>query len=105
MESVLNKKRIREDFSDAASTYDAAALVQAEICERTLERLEMLKLAPVTILDIGCGTGKSVRALDKMFPNACVIASDFAKNMLEQSNCKPALCCDAQFLPIKNQYF
>jgi len=71
METILNKKRIREDFSNAASSYDSAAVVQAEICERTLERLQMLKLSPDTILDIGSGTG--------------------------------ALCCDAQFLPIKNQ--
>lgn len=103
METMLNKKRIREDFSNAASSYDAAAVVQAEICERTLERLQMLKLSPDTILDIGSGTGKSVRALENIFPNSNVIASDFAQSMLEQSNCKPALCCDAQFLPIKNQ--
>lgn len=103
MASMLNKKRIREDFSNAASSYDAAAVVQAEVCERTLERLQMLKLSPDTILDIGSGTGKSVRALKTSFPNAQVIASDFAQNMLEQSQCNPALCCDAQFLPIKSQ--
>jgi len=79
--SMISKKRIREDFSNAAITYDDAAVVQVEICERTLERLQMLKL----------------------FPNAQVIACDFAQTMLQQSHCKPALCCDAEYLPIKNQ--
>ena len=50
---LLNKNKIRSDFSKAASTYDNAAIVQAEICERTLERLQMLKLDPTSILDIG----------------------------------------------------
>jgi len=98
----LNKKRIREDFSNAASSYDAAAIVQTEICERTLERLQMLKLEPKRILDIGSGTGKSVRALKSFYPKAHVIASDFALPMLTQSNCEPAVCCDAQMLPLNS---
>ena len=99
---LLNKNKIRSDFSKAASTYNNAAIVQAEICERTLERLQMLKLDPTSILDIGSGTGKSVRALKTQFSDAYVVASDFAFPMLTQSKCKPAICCDAQFLPIKN---
>lgn len=98
----LNKKRIRKDFSKAASTYDAAAVVQAEICERTLERLQMLKLNPKSILDIGSGTGKSVRALQALYPGAQIFASDFAFPMLIQGQFKPAICCDAQHLPIKS---
>ena len=99
---LLNANKIRSDFSKAAATYNNAAVVQAEVCERTLERLQMLKLNPTSILDIGSGTGKSVRALKTLFSNANVVASDFAFSMLKQSKCLPAVCCDAQTLPINN---
>lgn len=108
---MLNKRRINEDFSKAANTYDDAAIVQQEICNRALERLQMLKLKPNTILDIGSGTGKSVRGLQTQFPDSHVIASDFALPMLLQSRrgqkSSPekvsSVCCDAEQLPFKNE--
>ncbi|MEJ2116305.1 MAG: methyltransferase domain-containing protein, partial [Gammaproteobacteria bacterium] len=104
---MLNKQRISEDFSKAAKTYDAAAVVQQEICDRALERLQMLKLKPSTILDIGSGTGKSVRGLQRQFPQSQVIASDIALPMLLQAQqshdsplqASPSICCDAEHLP------
>ena len=99
---ILNKKRIREDFSQAASTYDSAAVVQHEICDRTLARLQMLKLYPKIILDIGTGTGRSVRGLQNIYPNSQIIASDFALPMLQQQQHHHAcVCCDTGNLPIK----
>ena len=108
---MLNKKRISKDFSNAVDTYDAAAIVQQEICNRALERLQMLKLEPSTILDIGSGTGKSVRGLQAQFPNSHVMASDVAMPMLVYLNqMQPSLqhkasimCCDAEQLSIKNE--
>ena len=107
---MLNKRRISKDFSKAADTYDAAAIVQQEICDRALERLQMLKLTPATILDIGSGTGKSVRGLQAQFSDSHVIASDVAVPMLLQMNQnQPCLqqtasliCCDAEDLSIKD---
>ena len=108
---MLNKKRISKDFSNAADTYDAAAIVQQEICDRALERLQMLKLEPSTILDIGSGTGKSVRGLQTQFPKSHVIASDVAMPMLMYLNQMQAslqhkasiVCCDAEKLSIKDE--
>ena len=108
---MLNKQRISKDFSKAADTYDAAAIVQQEICERALERLQMLKLEPSTILDIGSGTGKSVRGLQAQFPKSHVMASDVAMSMLMYLNkMQPSLqhkasiiCCDAEKLSIKDE--
>ena len=107
---MFNKGRISKDFSKAADTYDAAAIVQQEICDRALERLQMLKLTPATILDIGTGTGKSVRGLQVQFPDSYVIASDFAVPMLLQMNqnqpsfqqAVSLICCDAEDLSIKD---
>jgi len=100
---MLKKQRIRQDFANAADTYDDAAIVQQEICARALERLQMLKLQPQTILDIGSGTGTSVRGLQAHFPKSRVIASDVAVPMLLHAHRQQAvssLCCDAEHLSI-----
>ncbi|MFK7814719.1 MAG: malonyl-ACP O-methyltransferase BioC [Gammaproteobacteria bacterium] len=108
---MLNKQLISKDFSNAADTYDAAAIVQQEICNRAIERLQMLRVDPKTILDIGSGTGKSTRGLQKQFPDAYVIASDIALPMLTQLNqMQPPLqqvastvCCDAEQISVKDE--
>ena len=103
---MLNKRRIQTDFSNAVNSYDAAAIVQQEICTRALERLQMLKLQPSTILDIGSGTGKSVRGLQAHFPNGHVIASDISIPMLLHTNEKQTastICCDAEQLSINDK--
>ena len=41
-------------------TYDAAAVLQREIGDRMLERLDYVRLQPQTILDLGCGTGHAI---------------------------------------------
>ena len=101
--SILNKRRIREDFSKAARTYDAAAIVQEEICSRALERLSTLKLQPRTILDLGSGTGKSVLELQKIFPQTKVIACDISLPMLLQNQKPFSVCTDAEQLAIKDE--
>ena len=100
--TILNKQRIREDFSNAANTYDAAAVVQEEICARALERLQMLKLQADTILDIGSGTGTSSRGLRTLFPDSKIIATDLALPMLQQNQNFLSVCSDAEQLAIKN---
>jgi malonyl-CoA O-methyltransferase len=108
---MLNKQLISKDFSNAADTYDSAAMVQQEICDRAVERLQMLKVAPETILDIGSGTGKSIRGLHNLFPKAHTISSDISLTMLKQlEQIQPplqpfasTLCCDAEHLSISDE--
>lgn len=100
--SILNKQRIREDFSNAAKTYDAAAVVQEEICARALERLQMLNLQADSILDIGSGTGTSTRGLRTLFSDSKIIACDFALPMLQQNQHFLSVCSDAEHLAIKD---
>ncbi len=107
MNSTL-KQRVREDFSKASESYDDAAIVQHEVCDRVLERLEVLKINPNMILDIGSGTGRSTKGLCKHFTSARVIACDIAFPMLHQSKIKlqnqgaTHLCCDVEELPIND---
>lgn len=104
--SKINKQRLRDDFSHAASSYDAAAVVQHEICDRTLERVDMLKLQPASILDIGTGTGRSLKGLQSRFPTSSIIACDIALPMLMQCrqhqpgiHANQLVCSDAEQLP------
>ncbi|MEN8175822.1 MAG: hypothetical protein ABFS23_08670, partial [Pseudomonadota bacterium] len=53
----LDKARVRRAFGRAAATYDAGAVLQQEIGERLLERLDYVRLEPERVLDAGCGTG------------------------------------------------
>ena len=78
----LDKRLMRQAFDRAAHTYDQAALLQREVGQRLLERLDLVKLAPSRVLDVGCGTGACSRALAQRYPKAQVIGIDIAPQML-----------------------
>jgi malonyl-CoA O-methyltransferase len=107
---LLEKSRIRASFDAAAEYYDDVAVLQREIVERILERLDLVKLQPATILDIGAGTGVAAYELSKRYKKSRVIAFDLALNMLKQarqrgsllskfSNKRTFVCGDAEQLP------
>jgi malonyl-CoA O-methyltransferase len=112
-EFEIDKKQMRRAFSRAASSYDATAVLQREVCTRMLERLEYIKLQPARILDVGSGTGWGTRQLMAKYPAAQMIALDIAIGMLRiargQSNWwqklfsnekSVAICADVEALPI-----
>lgn len=76
---------VRRSFDRAARGYDEAAVLQAEVRGRLLERLDYVNLEPEVILDVGCGTGHSSRALKDRFPGARVVALDLAEGMLAET--------------------
>ncbi|HMC12992.1 MAG TPA: malonyl-[acyl-carrier protein] O-methyltransferase BioC, partial [Gallionellaceae bacterium] len=45
-EFLIDKREVRRAFSRAAHNYDAAAVLQREVCGRMLERLGYIKLQP-----------------------------------------------------------
>ncbi|MDJ0880773.1 MAG: malonyl-ACP O-methyltransferase BioC [Gammaproteobacteria bacterium] len=78
----LDKKAIKKSFNRSARSYDKSAVLQAEILNRLLERLQYIKLEPRVVLDLGCGTGQAIRGLKKRYPKAHVLALDMADEML-----------------------
>lgn len=80
-ELLVDKRRVRRAFEDAAATYDAAAVLQGEVCERMLARLDYIKLEPKLVLDAGCGTGSAVERLMARYPGARLVALDLAHAM------------------------
>ena len=81
-EFIIDKRQVRRAFNRSAENYDAAAVLQHEVCVRMLERLEYIKLQPARILDVGSGTGWGTRQLAQRYPNAQIVALDIAIGML-----------------------
>jgi len=81
----IDKARARASFGRAADTYDAAAILQKQVREEMLNRLDLVKLTPHTILDAGCGTGLGSHALQKKYGAAQVVSLDFAYPMLQKT--------------------
>ncbi|WP_301101179.1 malonyl-ACP O-methyltransferase BioC [Propionivibrio sp.] len=96
------KPRVRESFERAATTYDAAAVVQRRVCERLLETLDP-SVFPLAhqLLDAGCGTGYGVRLLRQRWPTAHITGVDFAPAMLDLARHDSDACCaaDIEMLP------
>ncbi len=110
-EYLIDKARVRASFNRAANTYDAAAVLQKQVREEMLSRLDLVKIAPQAILDAGCGTGHGSFGLQKRFRSAQVYSLDIALNMLQQTqlqrpflqkilNKQQLLCADIESLPI-----
>ena len=108
---ILDKKLVRQSFDAAADYYDDVAVLQREVGLRIIERLELVKLAPQTILDVGAGTGYMSRSLNKFYKNASIVSLDIAPRMLQVARSKnnwvnkikgkySYVCGDAEYLPI-----
>lgn len=81
----IDKARARASFGRAADTYDAAAVLQKQVREEMLSRLDLVKISPLVILDAGCGTGVGSHALQKRFAKSQVVSLDFAYPMLQKT--------------------
>lgn len=116
-EQTLDKKQLRGAFERAATSYDQSAVLQREISNRMLSRLEYIKYRPDVILDAGSGTGYGSQQLAKRYPSSPLIAVDIACAMLLQARPNTAwwqrimpwqqqptnyVCADIEQLPIKN---
>ncbi len=88
MPDTYDKRRVREAFERAAATYDACAALQREVADQLLERLELVRLTPQRILDVGAGTGYCTAALAARYPQATIIAIDLAPAMLHRARAR-----------------
>lgn len=84
MESLLNKLQVRQRFNRFAHCYDQYAALSQEVVSRFLDRLELIKIQPRCIVELGCGTGELTVRLAQKFPEAKITAVDFSEAMLAQ---------------------
>jgi malonyl-CoA O-methyltransferase len=81
----LDRRAVVQAFDRASASYDAAAALQERVRNELLLRLDELEQTPQAILDLGCGTGHSTRALKRRHPKALSVAVDIAPGMLAQA--------------------
>lgn len=112
----IDKTQLRRSFEKAADTYDAAAVLQKEVCQRLAEKLDYINFTPQRILDIGAGTGTASYALQKVFPSAEIVALDIAMPMLKIARQRNGLMsrlrkkmrfvnADTELLPFQDKSF
>jgi len=100
----IDRRAARRRFERTARTYEKASRLEGEVAARMLERLDYVKIAPRRILDAASGPPRL--ALGKRYPDAEVIALDFAVEMLRAGKKKlfgktPArVCGELERLPI-----
>lgn len=82
----LAPKLVRARFDRASGGYDAAAAVIGEIRQRLLERLDLVRLTPERVLDLGAGTGLGTRALKIRYPKAHLLGLDSAFGMTRRAD-------------------
>ncbi|HKB59003.1 MAG TPA: malonyl-ACP O-methyltransferase BioC [Gallionellaceae bacterium] len=112
----IDKRAMRHAFSKAAKGYDAAAVLQREVCIRLLDKLDYMTLRPRRVLDVGSGTGWGGRQLGERYHEAEIISLDIALGMLQASretagwwrklfskNRQRFVCADAEALPLAAQ--
>lgn len=80
-----NRQHLKQHFSDAAPTYDEAAILQKTVAERIDERLELTTHKVDKLADIGAGTGLLTDKLIQRYPQAQVFAVDLSEQMLIQA--------------------
>jgi malonyl-CoA O-methyltransferase len=81
----LDDRLVARSFDRASRSYDAAAQLQTSVRSELLERLDLLRVAPGTVLDLGAGTGLAAAALKRRWRRARVIALDIAPGMLREA--------------------
>ena len=104
-----NLGNVRAAFEKAAFQYDKYSILQRTIADRLDDSLEQIKINPITILDLGSGTGYGAQILHKRFANSHIYQTDLSENMLKVSKKKSPVffskdhfvCADINKLPFK----
>lgn len=79
----LDRATVRAQFNEHRGPDHDADFLFREVERRMLERLELIKLEPVErIVDVGCGSGKSLATLAVRYPGAQIIGADLADRTL-----------------------
>ncbi|HXQ63876.1 MAG TPA: malonyl-ACP O-methyltransferase BioC [Steroidobacteraceae bacterium] len=108
-DSRLDERAVRRAFERASRDYDAHAVIGVAARAEILARLELLKIEPEVILDLGTGTGHGARALRDRWHSARVIALDRSPGMLREAHHAQSwrrrfdrVCADAARLPVRD---
>lgn len=102
--------RIRSALNQASPYFKTVDVLHKAIASRLLERLELFKIKPKTILNVGARTGDENHQLAKYYPRAQIIGIDIADKMLKTAASQKKwlsketfICADTDYLPLKDE--
>ena len=75
---------VRRQFDCRARGFGAHDAVLREVERRLIERLDVIRITPARIVDVGCGAGASRDALQARFQQAAWLGVDLSPAMLAQ---------------------
>ena len=78
--NILSANQVRDRFSRMSAAEDA--ILDLEVGQRLLERLELVKINPQLIVDVDCGNGSHSRQLAARYAQACIFSVDGSLNMV-----------------------
>lgn len=81
LSAPIDLDRVRALFADPARVAEADFL-RREIASRMHERLQLVKVNPLRVVDAGCGTGQDLPALQKSYPAAQILGVDTSAAMI-----------------------
>jgi tRNA (cmo5U34)-methyltransferase len=94
--------RIKKHFEEEAQEFDRIILQLIPEYTRMVEALVAAmpfeSVAPIRVIDLGCGTGTVARAVLAAFPNAHVTCLDLAENMIAMARAKLARFPNVHFV-------
>ena len=73
---------IKNNFNNAANTYDNYSVIQKYFSKQIIMSLNKLKIPKGEWFDLGCGTGYLADLIESKYKNQNVGRIDFSKNML-----------------------
>ena len=107
MTPPFDDRQVRRAFGRAAASYREHSVLQREVEDRLLERLDYVMTPPKRVLDVGAGPGRAALALRRRWKKAQTIALDAALPMLREARRgagwfrRPIwVCADARALPL-----
>ena len=81
----LDPKAIQRQFGRRVARLPRADFLLREVERRMLERLDVVRLAPTMVLDVGTGLGQGAAALQQRYPAARVLGVDLATPLVQQA--------------------
>lgn len=105
----LDARRVRRAFDRASRTFETNSAVHADIRDRLIERLDIVRIKPACVLDLGAGAGHGTRELKRRYRSAQVVALDVSAQMLALAGARShffhrfsRVAADAQQLPLRD---
>lgn len=110
---IIDRRNVAHAFDGAAKGYDKVSLLQQTVADRLDESFDLVKINPVSILDIGSGTGYGSRKLKQRFKKAKIHQCDISGEMLKAARERSPkyfsknhfICADAAQMPIAENQF